>query len=107
MDWEDDDQEVAAVKIGGVDAYVATPIDRGQCFHYDGLYFADGSVTVPLDVTVPVAVPPGEQPVAVYGPEGLDYIGADGQVVTGKLPAHMSMGRVPRATQLAPVRDSP
>ena len=34
-DWEDDHQEVAAVQIGGVDAYTATPIEYANCFQLD------------------------------------------------------------------------
>ena len=85
-DWADRHQEVAAVQIGGVDAYTATPIEHGQCFGYEGLYFADNTGMVSFEVKVPEGVPPGEQTVAVYGHEGLEHYDANDGLITGIQP---------------------
>ncbi len=82
VDWEDEDghpQEVAAVQIGGVDAYTAAPIVYANCFDLDQdeVHEPDGKRAISFDVTVPVGVPPGEQTVAVYGHEQLEAIDGD------------------------------
>ena len=81
VDWEEDEddpdheQEVAAVHIGGVQAYAATPlVTTNGCFDYVGLHFADpSSRVVSFEVTVPKGVPPGEQTVAVYDHDELEH----------------------------------
>ena len=79
VDWEDEHQEVAAVRIGGEDAFSAPPVVYANCFRFNP---ADVHVqmggTISFDVTVPVGVPHGEQTVAVYGHEQLEAVGEDG-----------------------------
>ena len=72
-DWEDDHQEVAAVRIGGVDAYTTRPVEYENCFDYPNAYFANESGEVSFEVIVPQGVPPGEQTVAIYGHEELSH----------------------------------
>ena len=84
MDWEDDHQEVAAVRIGGVDAFTATPVEYANCLDYPNAYFADNSGVVSFEVTVPQGVPPGDQTVAIYGHERLDHYYDDGSLIANK-----------------------
>ena len=83
-DWEDDHQEVAAVRIGGVDAFTATPVEYANCLDYPNAYFADDSGVVSFEVTVPRGVPPGDQTVAIYGHERLDHYYDDGSLIADK-----------------------
>lgn len=84
MDWEDDHQEVAAVRIGGVDAFTTTPVEYANCLDYPNAYFADDSGVVSFEVTVPRGVPPGEQTVAIYGHERLEHYYDDGSLIADK-----------------------
>ena len=89
VDWEEDEdnpdhqQEVAAVHIGGVKAFIATPIEYDNCIAFEGQYFAN-AVTgmVSFNVTVPQGVPPGEQTVAVYGHDELVLVDDSGQPIS-------------------------
>ena len=78
-DWEDELQEVAAVRIGGVAAYIAKPVEYQNCFEYPQAYFANSIGVVSFDVAVPQGVPPGEQTVAVFGHEALEHYYENGQ----------------------------
>ena len=93
VDWEDDEDrpghrpEVAAVHIGGVQAYVATPFERDGCLDYEGLHFADPKTRiVPFEVKVPKDVPPGEQTVSVFDHEELEHYDSDGRLVSNLQP---------------------
>ena len=73
-DWEDSHQEVAAVHIGGEEAWTAEPFEYTECIEYQGAaHFADDNGEVSFVVAVPQGVPPGEQTVAVYGHEALEH----------------------------------
>ena len=74
VDWEKERPEVAAVRIGGVEAWTAEPFEYDGCIEYEGAaHFADGERSVSFEVKVPEGVPPGEQTVAVYGHEALEH----------------------------------
>lgn len=85
-DWEDEHQEVAGVRIGGVIAYTATPVEYQNCFEYPQAYYADSNGIVSFDVAVPQGVPTGEQTVAVFGHEALEHYYANGQEDDGPIP---------------------
>ena len=80
-DWEDEHQEVAAVRIGGVDAYTTKPVEYDNCFDYPNAYFADESGEVSFDVIVPLGVPPGEQTVAIFGHDELSHFDINGEPI--------------------------
>ena len=72
-DWLDPHLEVAAVRIGGEDAYVADVREYAYCFDYTGMFRADGERVVSFEVEVPRHVPAGEQTVALYDHGQLDH----------------------------------
>ena len=78
-DWEDDLQEVAAVRIGGVAAFTTKPVEYQNCFEYPEAYYVDSGGVVSFDVAVPQGVPPGEQTVAVFGHDALEHYYGNGQ----------------------------
>ena len=79
VDWENDNQEVAAVRIGCIDAFTVMPIEYSNCFEPDPneVYEPQDDGTITLSVTVPTGVPPGEQTVAVYGHGQLELVDKD------------------------------
>ena len=87
-DWEDEHQEVAAVRIGGVDAYTAMAIEYSNCFEPDPneVYTHDDERKISFEVTVPTGVPPGEQTVAVYGHEQLELVDENNAPIENKDP---------------------
>ena len=77
-DWQPDDEAIAAVRIGGVDAaFGAEPIKgienaSATCTHYYGLAIPDdGAASV--EVVVPEEVLTGMQTVAIYDHDQLEY----------------------------------
>ena len=95
LDWESDHQEVAAVQIGGVQAFAVKPIEYTNCFEPDpdGVYLPDDTGTITLQVTVPGGVPPGDQTLAVYGHEQLELVDEDDELIENKDPCADLMGR--------------
>ena len=85
-DWEDGRQEVAGVRIGGVVAFTATPVEYQNCFEYPQAHYANSSGVVSFDVAVPQGVPPGEQTVAVFGHDALEHYYENGQQDNGPIP---------------------
>ena len=88
VDWEDPHEEVAAVRIGGVDAYTAMPIEYTNCFEPDPeeVYTQDGEGKISFLVTVPIGVPPGQQTLAVYGHEQLELVDENNGLIDNKGP---------------------
>ena len=72
-DWLDAEREVAAVRIGGEDTYVAGVREYENCFDYTGEFRADRDLVVSFEVEVPRHVPAGEQTVALYDHGQLDH----------------------------------
>ena len=73
-DWQTSHLDVAAVRIGGEDAFVADVREYANCFAYTGVYEADGDRVLSLEIKeVPRNVPAGEQTVALYDHEQLDH----------------------------------
>ena len=71
-DWQDLDQEVAAVSVAGESAYVAKVREYANCFEYTGLFLANTDGVITLLIEVPRHVPEGEQTVSLYGHDQLD-----------------------------------
>ena len=79
FDWEDDYNEVVAVRIAGQAAHLPKAVSEfDNCYDYAGVYRPNSIGMVSLEVTVPTGVPPGEQTVSVYGQEQLDHRYDDG-----------------------------
>ena len=74
VDWEDRNKRIAAVRIAGVEAFVAEAVKVGDCFEHPGEIGADRVGTITLKVLVPAGVPPGEQTVSVYDRKQLKYL---------------------------------
>ena len=83
-DWQTSHLDVAAVRIGGEDAFVADVREYANCFAYTGVYEADGDRVLSFEIKeVPRNVPAGEQTVALYDHEQLDHFEViDGARVT-------------------------
>ena len=78
-DWQDLDQEVAAVSVAGETAYVAKVKEYDNCFEYTGLFLANTDGVITLEIEVPRHVPEGEQTVSLYGHDQLEHFrGTDG-----------------------------
>ena len=71
-DWQDLEQEVAAVSVAGESAYVAKVKEYANCFEYTGLFLANTDGVITLEIEVPRHVPEGEQTVSLYGYDQLD-----------------------------------
>ena len=114
-DWEDPHEEVAAVRIGGVDAYTAIPIEYSNCFDPDpdDVYTQDDEGEISFEVTVPIGVPPGEQTLAVYGHEQLELVDENGVPIENKepcadLPGTQTRGNlVPNSNATTRVKSTP
>ena len=85
-DWQDPRQEVAAVRLAGEDAYVAGAREYENCLEYAGVFQANAEGAIALEIDVPRFVPGGRQTVAVYGPEQLERVDEDGNVLPYKRP---------------------
>jgi len=76
-DWQDLDQEVAAVSVGGEIAYFSNIPRRYKeyenCFDYTGVFQADSDKTITLEIEVPPNVPEGMQTVSLYGYDDLEH----------------------------------
>ena len=78
-DWHDNDEEleVAAVRIGGKQAYLAELVKYEHCLEHIALYTPDDNGVVSLEVIVPENVPPGEQTVSIYNHTELVHMEGD------------------------------
>lgn len=76
-DWQDLDQEVAAVSVGGEIAYFSNIPRRYKeyenCFEYTGVFQANSDKTITLEIEVPPNVPEGMQTVSLYGYDDLEH----------------------------------
>ena len=100
-DWQDPRQEVAAVRLAGEEAYVARAQEYENCFEYEGVFQANAEGAVALEIDVPRFVPGGQQTVAVYGPEQLEHIDVDGNVLPDKGPCSDLPEGEPRGAAVA------
>lgn len=67
-DWQELDQEVAAVSVGGETAYIVEVKEYVNCFEYTGGIRANGDKVITLLIDeVPPDVPEGKQTVSFYG----------------------------------------
>ena len=71
-DWQNLDQEVAAISVAGETAYIAKVNEYQNCFEYTGVLPANPDRTITLEIKVPQNVPAGEQTVSLYGLGALD-----------------------------------
>ena len=85
-DWEEARNEVVAVQIGGEEVFVAEAVEYQYCIEHPNAASRDDEGNVTLTVVVPFDIPPGDQTVAVYDHDQLDYENADrpGQPVIKK-----------------------
>ena len=83
-DWGEED--IAAVSVAGVSAYVTEVEEYQGCFEYPGLKKANADGVIDLDIDVPGNVPSGNQTVAVYDLGQLEHVDGDGNVVPDKDP---------------------
>lgn len=78
FDWEDDHEDVVAVRIAGQTAFIAGVTEYDNCIEHSGGYKAKNGV-ISLEVKLPKNVPQGEQTVSVYDHHELKYIDAEGK----------------------------
>ena len=93
-DWEEERREVVAVEIGGEPLILAKAIEYQNCIEHPDAARRDDEGNVTLTVDVPFDIPPGEQTVAVYDHDQLDYENEDrpGQPVIKKACHELSEG---------------
>ena len=80
-DWKEEREEVVAVQIAGKPLIVAEAIEYEKCIEHPDAARRDSQGKVTLTVNVPSDIPPGEQTVAVYDHDQLDYSDADGNPI--------------------------
>ena len=72
-DWGEERGEVVAVQIAGETVFIADAVEYDNCIEHPNAYRRDSDGNVTLSVVVPFDIPPGEQTVAVYDHDQLDY----------------------------------
>ena len=72
VDWEDENEDVVAVRIAGQTAFIVDITEYQNCIKDSGGYTAKDDV-ISFEVKVPRHVPSGEQTVSVYDHAELEY----------------------------------
>ena len=87
-DWEEDRNDVVAVQIAGETVLITDAVYYENCIDHPGAARRDSQGTVTLTVDVPPVIPLGEQTVAVYDHDQLDYENAKGEPIENKKSCH-------------------
>ena len=72
VDWEDENEDVVAVRIAGQTAFIVDITEYEHCIKDSGGYTVKDGV-ISFEVKVPERVPSGEQTVSLYDHEELAY----------------------------------
>ena len=76
-DWDEERGEVVAVQIGGKTVFIAKAVEYANCIEHPDAHGRDMQGSISFTVVVPFDIPQGEQTVAVYDHDQLDYENAD------------------------------